>query len=59
MSGQRASIAELQVRGNARPDELAAVLAVLSRSASGAEPEVDGYPRWRWTRLAAIRRERT
>ena len=45
------------VRGNATPEEVAAVLAALQRA--GAEAPVrapDGYERWRRTRLTAIAR---
>lgn len=45
--------AALRVRGNATPEELAAVLAVLAQTDRGAEP--DRYTQWRSTRLAAVR----
>jgi hypothetical protein len=41
------------VRGNATPEEVAAVLAVVT-SRSDAAP--DPYTRWRQGRLAALRR---
>jgi hypothetical protein len=44
------------VHGAATAEEIAAVLAVLSRTA-GAEPEPDGYERWRAVRRRALRRE--
>jgi acyl-CoA carboxylase epsilon subunit-like protein len=44
----------VQVRGNATPEELAAVVAVLTQLERGAEP--DRYTQWRRTRLAALRR---
>ena len=43
----------MRVRGNATPEELAAVLALLSHGACPAEP--DRYAVWRRTRLAALR----
>lgn len=46
------------VRGNATAEELAAVLAVLRRDTSQQTPQrgqrVNGYERWRATRLAAL-----
>jgi hypothetical protein len=46
---------EVQVRGNASPEELAAVLAVVARGQSTARPP-DPFTQWRSTRLAALRR---
>jgi hypothetical protein len=47
-------MSDLQVRGGATPEELGAVLAVLS---AGAAPHTDltGYALWRRTRLRAVR----
>jgi hypothetical protein len=42
---------DVQVRGRATAEEVAAVLAVLRRDA----PPPDAYARWRRTRLAALR----
>lgn len=44
----------VEVRGNATPEELAAVLAVVANL--GGQPRVDAYERWRAARLAALRR---
>jgi hypothetical protein len=43
----------VRVRGNATPEELAAVVAVLAQLERGTEP--DRYAQWRRTRLAALR----
>ena len=56
--GGRQEMTELRVQGNATSDELAAVLAVLTRSGAGLRPVEDSYARWRRTRLAARRRDR-
>ncbi len=42
-----------RVRGNATPEEVAAVVAVLAQLERGPEP--DRYTEWRRTRLAAVR----
>ena len=43
------------VRGNATPEEIAAVLAALQRAGANAPVRApDGYARWRRTRLAAL-----
>ncbi|HEU5267278.1 MAG TPA: acyl-CoA carboxylase epsilon subunit [Jatrophihabitans sp.] len=48
---------ELQVRGNASAEEVAAVVAaVTARAAGGPAGPRDPYARWRATRLAALRR---
>ena len=47
-------MSEVSVRGNATAEELAAVLAVVSRGEAPARP--DPYTRWRHTRQAALRR---
>ena len=39
----------LTIRGNATPDEIAAVLVLMTQHRE------DGYARWRSTRLAAVR----
>lgn len=44
----------VRVSGGAAPEELAAVLAVLSARRSLPAP-IDGYERWRATRLEALR----
>jgi len=49
-----ASRSELCVRGNATPEDLAAVLAVLAQAER--RPQRSGYERWRAVRLAAVRR---
>jgi hypothetical protein len=50
---------DIAVRGTATPEELAAVLAVVSRVETPqvqASDQPDRYLRWRRTRLAALRR---
>lgn len=46
----------VEVRGNATADEVAAVLAALSKRATDQAREPDRYERWRRTRLAAVSR---
>jgi hypothetical protein len=46
--------AGVRVKGGAAPEELAAVLALLAAREEGATP-LDGYARWRATRLEALR----
>jgi hypothetical protein len=43
------------VRGTATPEEVAAVLAVLSRNGEARETKDDAYARWRALRRAAVR----
>jgi hypothetical protein len=45
--------AGVQVRGNATPEELGAVVAVLAQLERG--PQIDRYAEWRRVRLAALR----
>jgi hypothetical protein len=45
----------ISVRGGATAEEVAAVLALLTRSEPAPPP--DPYRRWRQTRLAALRAE--
>jgi hypothetical protein len=45
-------VSDVSVRGNATAEELAAVLAVISR-AENSNPS-DQYARWRRARLAAL-----
>ena len=48
--------AQIEVRGNASAEELAAVLAVVARADdAGARSEPDAYTRWRRVRLRALR----
>jgi hypothetical protein len=52
-------VTDIAVRGNATPEELAAVLAVVSRVETPrveASDQPDRYLRWRRTRVAALRR---
>lgn len=51
-------MSELQVRGNASPEEVAAMLAAVSARPAPAAQTRDPYARWRATRLAALRRPR-
>jgi hypothetical protein len=44
----------VRVRGNATREELAAVLAVLTRPVI---PATDPYTQWRFVRLAVLRRD--
>ncbi len=44
----------IRVRGNATPEELAAVLTVLARTAE-ASPAPDRYTRWRILRQRSLR----
>ncbi len=46
----------VEVRGSANAEELAAVVAVLSRP---ADPLPSGYERWRAGRIAALRTSTT
>ena len=49
------STEDVRVRGNATPEEVAAVLATVA-SRRLADTPVSGYQRWRQIRLAALRR---
>lgn len=49
------AIRDVAIKGNATPDDVAAVLATLRELATRV-PAVDGYERWRRDRLAALRR---
>jgi Acyl-CoA carboxylase epsilon subunit len=49
-------VTDVRVRGNATAEELAAVLAVVSR-VEGAPAEADRLAQWRRDRRAALARE--
>jgi hypothetical protein len=49
-----ADVAGVRFSGGAGPEEIAAVLALLTTRHDGAAP-LDGYERWRATRLKALR----
>ena len=48
--------AEIEVRGNASPEELAVVLAALSGLRPVPKAASDGYARWRAARRRALAR---